>query len=579
MSTPTRRKAAVFRAKTLLLQLRRAAADSRDRPPRFPAEPEDGSFPICLAESRTPLWTESGPAERWLQRGKVENLRRAARLLDGRVIPAGGPFSFWRHVGRATRRRGFVPGRELREGCLVPSVGGGLCQLSNALYDTALRAGCTITERHAHSRVIPYSAAAQGRDATVFWNYVDLRFRPPQAVRLSVRLTADELTVAFRAAGRPAVESPTPAPVDHPALPVAARRAGPLLVPAEHSCISCGATDCFRHRSGRDLSAGITAFVLDSVWPEAVTYLGSERRVGDHLLIPLDGRRWRISRYAWPTEGWARVATAPLPTLRRSFEARGQLPPPALRARHLQGEERLAAALARHLPADATHLVIALPLLPYLWREGHLGGRRYTVLLNRWPLVELHRRLDEALARHPERGLLGDFRASPALVATETEALAHAETLVTPHAAIAALFGPRVRRVPWALPQLPPAATPGPAVAFAGPTAARKGAYTVREAARRLGLTVVLRGSELEGTDFWRGVEVRRAASLTDWLTGVRAAVQPAIVEDAPRPLLAALAAGTPVLAAAACGLGEHPLVTTLPSDDTEALVESLVRA
>jgi vancomycin resistance protein YoaR len=60
------------------------------------------------------------------------------RAIDGVVVPAGGVFSFWAQVGRPVARRGFAPGRELREGCLVPSVGGGLCRLSNALYQAAL---------------------------------------------------------------------------------------------------------------------------------------------------------------------------------------------------------------------------------------------------------------------------------------------------------------------------------------------------------------------------------------------------------------------------------------------------------
>ncbi len=103
------------------------------------------------------------------------------------MIPVGQVFSFWRQVGRASRRRGFVTGRMLKEGCLVPAVGGGLCQLSNALYDAALQSGCEIVERHAHSRVVAGSAAAAGRDATVAWNYVDLRFRTSAPLRMEVQ--------------------------------------------------------------------------------------------------------------------------------------------------------------------------------------------------------------------------------------------------------------------------------------------------------------------------------------------------------------------------------------------------------
>jgi vancomycin resistance protein YoaR len=88
-----------------------------------------------------------------------------------------------------------VRGRELRQGCLIPTVGGGLCQLSNALYDCALKAGLTIEERHAHTQVVPGSLAEIGRDATVFWNYVDLRFRSEHGFVLRVDLTPLELIV------------------------------------------------------------------------------------------------------------------------------------------------------------------------------------------------------------------------------------------------------------------------------------------------------------------------------------------------------------------------------------------------
>ena len=125
----------------------------------------------------------------------MQNLRVASRKIDGCRVPAGGRFSFWKQVGWPGRLRGFVKGRELRQGCLIPSVAGGLCQLSTALYDAALRAGFTIHERHRHSQIVPGSLAAIDRDATVFWNYVDLQFSAPHAFQIGVRMTADDLLV------------------------------------------------------------------------------------------------------------------------------------------------------------------------------------------------------------------------------------------------------------------------------------------------------------------------------------------------------------------------------------------------
>lgn len=196
---PSRFGAFLFGVKAWLLRIHRTLLNLVSPVRRHKADDAD-SFPIQLAESRTPLWTTESLVERSLQLGKVQNLRVAAGALHGILVPAGQTFSFWRQLGRATRKKGYVSGRELREGCLIPAVGEGLCQLSNALYDAALQSGCEIVERHAHSRVVPGSAAEIGRDATVAWNYIDLRFRPKAAIRIHVHLTAQDLIVRLLAA-------------------------------------------------------------------------------------------------------------------------------------------------------------------------------------------------------------------------------------------------------------------------------------------------------------------------------------------------------------------------------------------
>lgn len=153
-----------------------------------------------LAEVRSPLYAPADVAEKELQLGKVENLRVAARSLDGVSIPKGAIFSFWRQVGRPTRRRGYVVGRELRQGCLIPTVAGGICQLSNSLYQVAQRSGQPMIERHGHTQPITDAAFGPGEDATVFWNYVDLRFRAAADITLRVMLTGSELVVRLERA-------------------------------------------------------------------------------------------------------------------------------------------------------------------------------------------------------------------------------------------------------------------------------------------------------------------------------------------------------------------------------------------
>jgi hypothetical protein len=576
---PTRLSTAVFWTKATLLKIRRAAQDSAERIQRYPAN-EAVEYAYTIAESRSPLWSEDSQAERSLQIGKVQNLRCALRNLNGATIPAGEVFSFWKQIGRATPRRGYVRGRQLREGCLYPAVGGGLCQLSNALYDLALKSDCEIVERHPHTSIVPGSAAESGRDATVAWNYIDLRFSPTKPLRIEAFLTKDELVVRFFSLKALVTETRQAGFI--PLTPVGKR---PVLNVEQHSCASCGAESCFRHKEvhapGRksELLSELerTAYLMDERWPEFEQYLVETRIANDILAIPLDGKRWNQPRHAWDTSGYARVDAATWQTLARSYTSRrlGKYGAARLEA-HLESAETLARRLAKELTPDTLHVCVAQSLLPTVWREGHLGGRRFTVVMTRLPLQVLHDRLDAALKIHPERKTLGEYRAPEWVVLAESEALAAADHIVTPHSDIAALFPGRTQKLSW---KMPPAssASGGLAVAFPGPTAARKGAYELNEVARVLDLEVVLLGSELEGSDFWSGVRTRRVVpGAGNWLEGVGVVVQPALVEDRPRMLLAALSAGVPIIATAACGLGGMPGVVTVPYGDTEALQEAV---
>ncbi len=564
---PTRLSGLVFRLKQAALQAERAW---RGDPSRRLGEADPGRFPSLLAESRTPLWSDERESEIAHQRGKVQNLRRACRDLRHRLLPAQATFSFWRQLGRASRRRGYVSGRMLQQGCLVPATGGGLCQLSNALYDAALQAGCEIVERHAHSRIVPGSAAAGGRDATVAWNYIDLRFRSARPMLIDARLERDELVVRFF--GEAGIIAPRPVSAN-PSPPRAIAR----------SCASCNDTGCHRHEAPLPIqSRGRAAYLLDENWPEFRAYVRRAHRREDLLGIPFDGARFGLARYRWETQGFSRVAAAPVASAMRALRSRHlQHQGPARLRAQLAGAQWLARDLSRLLTPDVSECCVAQSLLPFLWREGHLAARGLRVLMTRLPMAELQARLDAAWARHPERSNLHDFRAPDWLVAAESEALAAAEAIVTPHAAIAALFPGRAAQLDWQMPAVTPRARqPQPRlIAFAGPTIARKGAYELRQAARTLDLEIQLLGRELEGGDFWRGVRTRAPAAAGDpgaWLGEAAAMVQPALIEDQPRRLLAALAAGIPAIATPACGIAPRPGLALVPAGDPDALIRSL---
>jgi vancomycin resistance protein YoaR len=241
-AAPARLSAALFRIRVVWHQLRRAVRDSADGGVRFDRV-EGREYLFVAGESRTALWSDLRAVEAPFQGGKVHNLRIAAESLNGTLLLPGRVFSFWMQIGRASKRRGYLRGRMLQQGCMIPAVGGGLCQLSNALYDVALQTGCEIVERHAHSRVVPGSVAAQGRDATVAWNYVDLRFRAPQRLVIRAQVTGENLVVSFcAAAGTPLAARPrnsSEARVLEPPVSVSSREAA-------DTCGTCARTGCFR---------------------------------------------------------------------------------------------------------------------------------------------------------------------------------------------------------------------------------------------------------------------------------------------------------------------------------------------
>ena len=245
-AVPTRWDALLFRFKTNVFRMDRTLRELGRAPPRL-AQGDASGFVTVVAESRTALWSDPRSSERTMQWGKVQNLRAAARRLDRTMLPVGAVFSFWRQLGRASTRRGFVAGRMLQEGCLVPATGGGLCQLSNALYDVALETGCRIVERHGHSRIVPGSSALRRRDATVAWNYVDLRFAAPREMMLRVIVERDALVV--RLLGREVMT--------HPETSLRGVSTSPFRGGAGDAttCGTCEETICFRQAirsSGED---------------------------------------------------------------------------------------------------------------------------------------------------------------------------------------------------------------------------------------------------------------------------------------------------------------------------------------
>ena len=567
----------IFQLKVWGLQLRRSTIDLCTQSVRT-YQPQTSTIAgEILAESRSPLWgmsisglaTETIELEQPLIAGKIHNLRIAIRQLNGIEIPAGEIFSFWAQLGQPHRFRGYVKGRELRQGCIVPTIAGGICQLANALYQVALSADLEIVERHRHSTIVPGSSAEIDRDATIFWNYVDLRFRVKQAVRIEAELTSDTLIVRLRGIHVKLPQTATSSPVIN--FAINEQRA---------SCQSCLAEDCIRKLTIPTVAAkfGRTAYLVDEYWAELDRYLQQQRASQDLLLIPLDGKVWRKPNYNWTQSGFARVQRETIATLRRSIASRNLPAQGSSRQQILLAQDaKLARRFSQSLTSDVTHLVVMQNLLPDLWQSGSCGGRTFDVLMTRLPIANLQARLTAAHQAYAASPTLGDFRADRALLELEQQALQSARRIITPHREIAALFPDRAVLIDWQLPEITTPPLPGRQILFPSATLGRKGAYELRSIAQELDLELKVLQPCLEGENFWAGVKVESTDSLS--LDGVGLVVLPAHVEHQPRFLLRAIACGIPVIATDACGLGEMAGVRTIPVGDVAALRFSLREA
>jgi hypothetical protein len=559
----------------MVLQIRRAVQEFRRNDVKQAALGNRLVGHPVIAESRTPLRMTDDKVENLFTLGKIHNLRLAIRKLNGLEVTAGDVFSFWTQLGRTSRRKGYVRGRELREGCLILTIGGGLCQLSNALYDAALQAGFQIIERHAHTRVIAGSLAEVGRDATVFWNYVDLRFKSTHAFRIEAELTSDDLIVRFR--GEVGAHSSVRTPTTMRTV---------TALDNVKNCFTCEAQECFRHIRPLAIRSysGRTAHLVDEYWPEFDRYIAATKRSDDLLCIPLDGKRFGKANYAWTTDGFGTVKQHRLFVLHRSLKGRSLASQGALRQQALlTASESLAQRYASLLEYDITDITTMQQFLPYLWRDGHLGGRSFDVLMTSLPLAILQNRLDEAAALHPESPTLNDFRADYKLIEAENEALHRARKIITPHSEIADLYPHKTVLLDWCLPQkeIERASSAGLVanVVFPSSTVGRKGAYELRAAIRNLSAQITVSGPLLEGNNFWDGFQVERRPAGADWLRNATVVVLPAFVEHQPRRLLEAVASGVPVIASKACGLGNLGGVAEVESGDIASLRREIEKA
>ncbi len=171
---------------------------------KFATHQQQDKLPVVIYSNSNNMIKRGPGIDPQLQLNKADNIRLACSRMNGVIVNPGETFSFWKLVGKTSKRNGFAEGRVIVNGKLVAGVGGGLCNLANTINLLVMHSPMTITELHHHSDAlapdpggvrVPYSAGT-----SVNYNFVDYRFRndTEQPVQLCSWCDGDDLCTELR---------------------------------------------------------------------------------------------------------------------------------------------------------------------------------------------------------------------------------------------------------------------------------------------------------------------------------------------------------------------------------------------
>ena len=130
---------------------------------------------------------------------RAHNVALAAKTINGTILLPGETFSYNGKLGNTNAANGYKEATAYVGGKVVPSYGGGICQVSSTLYNAVLYANLEIVERHNHSYIVSYVPA--GRDATVAYGGKDFKFKNTRSYPIKIVASAKNGVVSISIAG------------------------------------------------------------------------------------------------------------------------------------------------------------------------------------------------------------------------------------------------------------------------------------------------------------------------------------------------------------------------------------------
>lgn len=130
---------------------------------------------------------------------RSHNVALAAKTINGTILLPGETFSYNGVLGNTNAAKGYKQATAYVGGKVVPSYGGGICQVSSTLYNAVLYANLEIVERYNHSYAVSYVPA--GRDATVAYGGKDFKFKNTRKYPIKIVASAKNGIVSISIAG------------------------------------------------------------------------------------------------------------------------------------------------------------------------------------------------------------------------------------------------------------------------------------------------------------------------------------------------------------------------------------------
>ena len=170
---------------------------------KFAREKIAKEMPYIVKGHRSTILRKLEGVDISLQQNKAINLKIAGNKISHLIIKPGETFSFWKVVGKSSRRQGYLEGMIISSGSIGKSIGGGLCQLANLIHWLIINSPLEVTELHHHSdaifpdsnRRVPF-----GTGTSIFYKNVDYRFKntSDQTVQLLIWQDDGELLGELR---------------------------------------------------------------------------------------------------------------------------------------------------------------------------------------------------------------------------------------------------------------------------------------------------------------------------------------------------------------------------------------------